>query len=99
MSRIESAGMATGYRFRVRACRVKESVGAAVLIENKGVAPIYRDAFPAVDGVRSEFNLRDLMPAQQAWVRIAHPGVSASPVISIACDHLVEGQRIGFDTD
>ena len=96
LSRIRSAGTATGYRFRIRQIRIKEGVGAAVLIENAGAAPIYRDAFLAVDGVRSDFNLRALMPDQQVWLEIPLPSVSETSTLSIVCDHLVPGQEIGF---
>lgn len=96
MSRIESAGMATGYRFRARQFLMKEGTGAAVLVENSGIAPIYRDAFLAVDGVRSEFNLRTLMPGEQAWIPVEYPSVSASATLTVECDHLLPNQRIGI---
>ena len=96
MSRIRSAGTATGYRFRIRQFRIKEGVGAAVLIENAGVAPIYRDAFLAVDGTPSDFNLRTLMPARQVWLEIPLPSVTDASTLSISCPHLVPGQEIGF---
>lgn len=97
MARIKEASLATGYRFCIRDFRIKEGKGAAVLIENTGVAPIYRDAWVEVEGVRSTYNLRNLMPGEQQWVPVDTPSASPSSVPAIACDHLVKGQRIGFD--
>ena len=97
-SRIKEAALATGYRFKVWDFRIKEGTGAVVDIENVGVAPIYRDAFLAVDGKRGEFNLRTLMPGERQWVEIPWEGVSDNSVLTIACDHLVPGQEIQFES-
>lgn len=99
-ARITEAAMSMGYRFRIEDFRVKAGVGAAVLISNVGVAPIYRDAWVAVGGKRGEYNLRSLMPGEEQWVRIDDPSLSASSRPSIACDHLVPAQSgIEFDAD
>jgi hypothetical protein len=63
-----------------------------------GVAPIYRDAFDEVEGVRGDFNLRTLMPGDETWVTRSCKATKASRP-SIACDHLVPGQQIGFEAD
>ena len=97
--RVLEASRAMGYRFEILDFRVKGGVGSAVRIENVGVAPIYHDAFLAVDGIRSGYNLMQLMPGESVWVEIKDASVSASPVLSIACDRLVPGQRISFDAD
>ena len=99
LDRIKEASMSMGYRFCIKDFLVKKGVGAAVLIENAGVAPIYRDAFVAADGIRGTYNLRGLMPGQSEWVRIDSDAMSKAPVLSIACDHLVPGQQIGFEAD
>ena len=99
-ARITEAAMSMGYRFKIEDFRVKAGTGAAVLIANVGVAPIYRDAFVAVDGIRGNFNLRTLMPGEEQWVRIDGTSISASSKPSIACDHLVDGQKgIEFEAD
>ncbi|MBR4826372.1 MAG: DUF4832 domain-containing protein [Bacteroidales bacterium] len=98
-SRIVEASQSMGYHFRVCDFRVKPGTGAAVRIENTGVAPLYYDAFLDVDGVRSEYNLRELLPGGPVWVEIQVPDVSEHPVLSIACDRLVAGQKIGFEAD
>ena len=98
-ARLKEAGMATGYRFQVNDFRIKEGVGAVVNISNVGVAPIYRDAYVAVDGKRGSYSLRNLMPGEKAWVKINLPEVSAKSTITIECDHLVSGQKIQFQAD
>ena len=96
--RIAEAAMSMGYRFEIRDFQVKEGEKAAVRIANVGVAPIYRDAFVQVEGVRGDLNLRNLMPGDEAWVLIPCPATTASRP-SIACDHLVSGQEIQYQAD
>ena len=69
-----------------------------ILIANVGVAPIYRDAYVAVGGVRGSYNLRELMPGSQTWVSIPCTATETS-VPSIECDHLVSGQSIQYQAD
>ena len=96
--RITEAAMSMGYRFEVRDFKVLEGKSAEVLIANVGVAPIYRDAFVEVEGVRGDLNLRTLMPGDEAWVTIACDAKTSSRP-AIACDHLVEGQEIQYQAD
>ena len=96
--RITEAAMSMGYRFEVRNFKVLEGKSAEVLIANVGVAPIYRDAFVEVEGVRGDLNLRTLMPGDEAWVTIACEAKTSSRP-AIACDHLVEGQEIQYQAD
>ena len=96
--RIAEAAMSMGYRFEVRDFQVKEGELAAVRIANVGVAPIYRDAFVEVEGVRGDLNLRTLMPGDEAWVTIACRASKTSRP-AIACDHLVSGQEIQYQAD
>ncbi len=98
-SRIKEASMSMGYSFRVEDFLVKEGAGAAVLVSNKGVAPIYHDAFVEVDGVRGGYDLRSLLPGESQWVVIDNPSVSGTPSLAIACDRLVQGQKIEFEAD
>ena len=97
-SRITEAAMSMGYRFEIRDFQVKEGESASVLIANVGVAPIYRDAFVEVDGVRGDLNLRTLMPRAEAWVTIPCRATTASRPV-IACDHLVSGQEIQYQAN
>lgn len=88
--------MSMGYRFEIREFRIKEGEGALVRIANVGVAPIYRDAFVQVEGVRSQENLRKLMPGEEMTMTIPCKA-SASSIPVIACDHLVNGQQIDYE--
>ena len=99
VDRIEEAAMSMGYRFVVKDFRRKEGTGAAVMISNEGVAPIYRDAYVAVDGRKGAYNLRNLMPGESKWVEIDNSAVSAASKITIECDHLVKGQEIQFEAN
>ena len=96
--RIAEAAMSMGYRFEIRDFQIKEGELAAVRIANVGVAPIYRDAFVEVEGVRGDLNLRTLMPGDEAWVTIACKASKTSRP-AIACDHLVSGQEIQYQAD
>ena len=93
--RIQEAAMSLGYRFEIRDYRIKEGEWASVLVANAGVAPIYRDAYVAVEGRRGEYNLRTLMPGDEVWIRIPCPA-SKESVPTIECDHLVSGQHIEY---
>jgi hypothetical protein len=95
-ARIKQAGMATGYRFRIDAFSASAS-RSRVRIANAGIAPMYRDAYAAVNGVRSSFSLKGLLPGASLELEIASGG--AAPVLSIECDHLVAGQEIEFAAD
>lgn len=97
--RIIEASMSMGYRFRINDFLVKPGSGAVVWVENAGVAPIYYDAFVAVEGAKGEFNLRQLMPGEEAKIEISSPSVSESSVPSIICERLVPGQKIEYEAD
>lgn len=94
--RIREAGRACGYRFRVTKFAASATQTAGT-ITNTGIAPIYYDAYPAVYGVRSTTTLKGLLPGQSRSFEVAAGG--AVPVLTIECDRLVPGQRIGYDAD
>lgn len=96
IERIREAGMAMGYRFRVVAFETN-GTQSRLTIENVGIAPIYYDAYPAIDGVRSLDSLKGLNPGQQAVFGVATDGEGGQ--VTIACDRLVPGQEIGFEAD
>lgn len=97
-SRLTEAGKAMGYRFKIKDYRIKSKKGAAILIANAGVAPIYRDAWVAVDGIRGGYNLRNLMPGEEVWIIIEDSKISSSVKPTIECDHLVPKQK-GIEYD
>lgn len=94
--RIKSAGLACGYRFQVTAFEASPE-RARVTVTNRGVAPIYHDAFLAVNGVRSERSLMGLLPGESRTDEIAAGG--RAPKLAIACDRLVPGQVIEYDAE
>ena len=96
MDRIRDLGMACGYRFQVTAFEVSPSA-AHVTVSNTGVAPIYYDAFVAVNGRRARESLKGLLPGERRRFGVASGG--ANPQLEIVCDRLVPGQRIGFDAN
>ena len=98
MDRIKEASMSMGYKFEIKDYRVKGNE-AAVLIANIGVAPIYRDAYVAVGGVKGEYSLKNLMPGEEVWITVSGDTVSAEAVPEIVCDHLVPGQKIEYKAD
>ena len=96
-SRLKDASMAMGYKFEIRDYRV-DTDASYVLIANVGVAPIYRSAYVAIDGKRSAYDLRKLMPGTEVWVSV--PGkADTSLKPSIVCDHLVSGQSIEYQAN
>lgn len=94
--RIREAGLACGYRFRVLNFETSPSA-ARVELENVGIAPIYYDAFPAVNGVRSATSLKGLQPGERSTHEMTF--INGPPTLTIECDRLVKGQRIGYEAD
>ncbi len=96
MARISAAGMACGYRFCIRAFEANSS-RSRVEVANTGVAPIYHDAYLAVNGVRAGTSLKGLLPGHSRTDEIASGG--AAPKLTIDSDRLVPGQSIQFEAD
>jgi hypothetical protein len=93
MSVIRQAGMACGYKFHITGFLAGEKT-ARVTVANTGPAPIYRDAFVTVNGVRALKSLKGLASGDRATFEVASGG--ASPRLTIESDHLVAGQVIEF---
>jgi hypothetical protein len=96
MNRIREAGQICGYRFRVKAFETDGKV-SRLTVANEGVAPLYHDAFMAVNGVRARESLKGLAPETERLFEVAAPGLAGK--VSIESDHLVLGQRIEFNAD
>lgn len=96
MEQIKKHSLACGYRFSVSAFEASADA-SRVTITNRGVAPIYYDAFPSVNGVRAKASLKYLLPGETKQFTIASGG--RNPKLAIECDRLVEGQQITFDAD
>ena len=97
MDRIEEAGMATGYRFKITALE-KSSSTVRGTIKNTGIAPIYYDSYVAVNGVRSSETLKGLEPGGALNFSMAVE-TGDTPIVTIECDRLVAGQKIEYDAD
>lgn len=91
--RIQSAGMAMGYRFLIHNL---ETNGKLVRgeVENVGVAPIYYDAYPSWNGNQSERSLKGLLPTER--LRFEIESSEQNGTFEIKCNRLVTGQAIGF---
>jgi hypothetical protein len=96
IGRIKSAGMASGYRFRINAFSSSDD-SSIVEVENTGVAPLYFDAYMAVNDVRAKESLKHLAPGSTLTCRIPSGGEAPKPTIE--CDRLVDGQTIEFEAD
>jgi hypothetical protein len=94
MERIREHGLACGYKFKVASFEA-EAKASRVAVTNTGVAPIYYDAFVAVNGVRAKESLKYLQPGETRQFTVASGG--KNPGLTIECDRLVAGQRIEFE--
>ena len=94
--RIREASLSCGYRFQVEKFDASTTVSRLV-ISNTGIAPIYYDAFPSVNGIRSAESLKGLLPGQRRTFGVSAGG--DKPKLTIDCERLVKGQSIGFDAN
>lgn len=94
--RILEASRACGYRFQVTRFQAAAD-RSEVTIDNRGIAPLYHDAFPTVNGVRSKTSLKGLLPGQSLLFAVSSGGTA--PRLTIEADRLVPGQRIEYDAD
>jgi len=97
MSRIKSAGMALGYKFKVTAFS-SSSTQTKITIKNTGIAPLYYDAYVSVNGKRASESLKYLQPNTSKTFLINTPAGS-NPVVKIECDRLVSGQQIQYEAN
>ena len=93
MERIKQASMASGYKFKIVSLKTATDTSVFEIL-NYGVAPLYYDAFIAVDGVRSSQSLKLLAPGETRTYGV--PAGAEGAKISIECDKLVAGQKIQF---
>ena len=95
-ARFKEASMACGYHFALTGLYANAEKTAAY-ITNTGIAPIYRDAYLAVDGLRSETSLKGLLPGETLLVYIEKPTDGHN--LTIESDYILPGQKIQFDAD
>jgi len=90
---LRKAGLACGYRFEATRFAAA-SDRSEVTITNRGIAPFYYDAYPAVNGVRSQDSLRGLLPGESRTCKVTAGGTA--PKLTIESDRLVPGQTISY---
>ena len=95
VDRMKSAGMATGYRFRVTAATLDGST-LSLSVKNEGVAPLYRDAYFAIEENRSKTSLRGLLPGKTIKCRIENVDRSDVSSVAIQSDAILPTQQIQF---
>lgn len=99
--RFKEGSMATGYRFCVTECKT-DGVNTLITLTNKGVAPLYHDAFFSIGGVRSVQTLKGLLPGEVLTVMVSAPLAcdalgKATEVPVIVSDHILQTQVIEYD--
>lgn len=103
MERIREAGMAMGYRFRVTDAVLVKSDSSSTIglkVTNEGVAPLYRDAFFAARGQRSQQTLRGLLPGETRIFTVKNvSGPVSGSDIRIESDAILPNQAIQFFAD
>lgn len=93
VARIKEAGMANGYKFEILSFEASPT-RSIVEVGNFGIAPIYYDAFVAINGVRATDSLLGLWPGQTRSFTI--PSGGPAPTLTIESDRLVSTQKIQF---
>ena len=94
-ARFLEASRSAGYRFRVTSFE-RAGTKARATVKNEGVAPIYRDAYVAVNGTRSNVSLKGLLPDSSLTVTVPVSGDGLE--LTIESDYLV-GRPIEYNAD
>ena len=94
--RIEEASLSTGYHFEVTKFQTN-GTSTIITIANKGIAPIYYDAYPTINGVRATESLKGLIEGENKTFTIN--SVAINEELTITSDRLVTGQEIQFDAN
>ena len=94
--RFKEASMFCGYNFAITELKAN-SKNTVAKVTNTGIAPIYRDAWLAVGGVRSKTSLKGLCPGQEIDVLVEK--VTDGSDVTIESDYILPTQKIQFDAD
>lgn len=100
-SRFREAGMAAGYHFVVTECKTDKK-RTLLKVKNTGIAPLYRDAYFCISGVRSTTSLRGLLPGEELTITVDAPlpfdkTGTATIHPQIVSDHILPSQEIEYD--
>ncbi len=93
-ARFKECSAATGYRFKVVNCET-DGASTRITMTNTGIAPIYRDAYVVVDGVRAAESLKGLLPGEQKTFSISAAATATN--VSIQSDCILPSQEIQFE--
>ena len=96
--RFRDGSLATGYRIEVKQCETNGS-STRLLVTNKGIAPLYRDAWFAIGSTRSAISLRGLLPDDERWIEIPTVPQTDGSDIQIVSDAILPQQTIEFIAD
>ena len=94
VERFAEASMATGYRLVVTHCETNGSE-TRLTVYNEGIAPLYRDAYFAIDAVPSATSLRGLLPGEQREITIP-VALTNSEALHIISPCILPSQEIEF---
>ncbi|MCQ2341901.1 MAG: DUF4832 domain-containing protein [Paludibacteraceae bacterium] len=95
--RFKEGSMTCGYQFRLTFCRT-DGEKTQVTFTNEGVAPIYKDAYPAIGNVRAEVSLKGLLPGEKCTCTIPAK-LSKIEDLQIVCDYILPTQQIQFNAN
>jgi hypothetical protein len=87
-----------GYHLKMQSVTVHADKTTTFEVKNTGVAPLYRDAYVAIDGRRSTQSLRFLEPGRSMTVRVAGAGPKSASSITIDSEWSKDG-RLPFEAD
>ena len=93
-TRFREASMATGYKIKIKQCET-DGTNTRLTVTNEGIAPLYRDAYFAIGGVRCLTSLKGLLPGEEKVMQIAAPLTDASD-LKIESDCILSTQEIEF---
>ncbi len=94
VERFAEAGMATGYRLLVTRCETNGEE-TRLMVYNEGVAPLYRDAYFAIDTVFSSTTLRGLLPKEQREIVIP-AALMNGDALHVVSPYILPSQEIEF---
>ncbi|MGN0235368.1 MAG: DUF4832 domain-containing protein [Paludibacteraceae bacterium] len=94
VDRFAEAAMATGYRLLVTRCETNGGE-TRLTVCNEGVAPLYRDAYFAVDTVVSGTTLRGLLPGEQREITIP-AALTDGEALHVVSPCILPSQEIEF---
>lgn len=99
-SRVKEAGQHAGYSFEITDYILKNT-SATVQVTNRGVAPLYHDAYVTVKGTRSAVSLKGLLPGDTIDCEITGVSIAndETPDVTITSDKLLDGKTIPYFAD